>query len=161
MIQDVYPREAARWATCPNKFRSGTPAIGGGRGYGAALGPLNAIGLDRIQAGEQTLTGRLFRSALQAIEGLKILRPHLRQQPDRGAPLAASAVEVCNANDLLGLLDASGICNLAKWPTTCIPAPLQPPLRLVHRPGPALAFHHTFEEIDRFRRRTRKQRGFF
>ena len=71
MIQGV-GFDSSSWADLPHKFEAGTPAIG------------EAIGMDRIHAWEQQLTGRSF-ARLQAIEGLSILGPTPEQQPDRAA----------------------------------------------------------------------------
>jgi cysteine desulfurase/selenocysteine lyase len=144
MIQDVY-LEHSTWAGLPHKFEAGTPAIGEAIGMGAALDYLQAIGLDRIHAWEQQLTGRLFER-LQAIEGLTILGPTPEQQPDRGA-LAAFSVQGVHANDIAALLDSAGICIRSGHHCT---QPLHRHYGLSASARASLSFTTTPDEIDRF-----------
>ncbi|MCT0214195.1 MULTISPECIES: SufS family cysteine desulfurase [unclassified Synechococcus] len=144
MIQDVF-LETSTWAELPHKFEAGTPAIGEAVGMGAALDYLSALGLERIHAWEQQLTGRLFER-LQAIEGLRLLGPSPEQQPDRGA-LAAFTVDGLHANDLAALLDASGICIRSGHHCT---QPLHRHYGISASARASLSFTTTFEEIDRF-----------
>ena len=144
MIQDVY-LDHSSWAELPHKFEAGTPAIGEAIGMGAALDYLQGLGLDRIHAYEQQLTGLLF-DRLGAIDGVRVLGPTPQQQPDRGA-LAAFTVEGIHANDLAALLDSAGICIRSGHHCT------QPLHRLYGIAGSArasLSFTTTVEEIDRF-----------
>jgi cysteine desulfurase/selenocysteine lyase len=144
MIQDVY-LDHSSWAELPHKFEAGTPAIGEAIGMGAALDYLQGVGLDRIHAYEQQLTGLLF-DRLGAIDGVRVLGPTPQQQPDRGA-LAAFTVEGIHANDLAALLDSAGICIRSGHHCT------QPLHRLYGIAGSArasLSFTTTVEEIDRF-----------
>ncbi len=144
MIQDVY-LDHSSWAELPHKFEAGTPAIGEAIGMGAALDYLQGLGLDRIHAYEQQLTGLLF-DRLGAIDGVRLLGPTPQQQPDRGA-LAAFTVEGIHANDLAALLDSAGICIRSGHHCT------QPLHRLYGIAGSArasLSFTTTVEEIDRF-----------
>ena len=144
MIQDVY-LDHSSWAELPHKFEAGTPAIGEAIGMGAALDYLQGLGLDRIHAYEQQLTGLLF-DRLGAIDGVRVLGPTPQQQPDRGA-LAAFTVEGIHANDLAALLDSAGICIRSGHHCT------QPLHRLYGISGSArasLSFTTTVEEIDRF-----------
>jgi cysteine desulfurase/selenocysteine lyase len=144
MIQDVY-LDHSSWAGLPHKFEAGTPAIGEAIGMGAALDYLSGLGLDRIHAWEQQLTGHLF-SRLQAIDGLTILGPTPEQQPDRAA-LAAFHVEGVHANDLSALLDSAGICIRSGHHCT---QPLHRHYGLSGSARASLSFTTTREEIDRF-----------
>ena len=144
MIQDVY-LDHSSWAGLPHKFEAGTPAIGEAIGMGAALDYLQAIGLDRIHAWEQTLTRQLF-DRLQGIDGLTILGPTPEQQPDRGA-LAAFHVEGVHANDIAALLDSAGICIRSGHHCT---QPLHRHYGLSGSARASLSFTTTPEEIDRF-----------
>jgi len=144
MIQDVY-LDHSSWAGLPHKFEAGTPAIGEAIGMGAALDYLQAIGLDRIHAWEQTLTRQLF-DRLQGIDGLTILGPTPEQQPDRGA-LAAFHVDGVHANDIAALLDSAGICIRSGHHCT---QPLHRHYGLSGSARASLSFTTTPEEIDRF-----------
>jgi len=127
------------------KFEAGTPAIGEAIGMGAALDYLSGIGLDRIHAWEQTLTGRLWEG-LARIDGVRLLGPTPGRQPDRGA-LAAFAVEGVHAHDLAALLDVEGICIRSGHHCT---QPLHRQLGLTASARASLAFTTTPSEIDRF-----------
>jgi cysteine desulfurase/selenocysteine lyase len=144
MIQDVY-LDHSSWADLPHKFEAGTPAIGEAIGMGAAIDYLQALGMDRIHAWEQELTGRLFRR-LEAIEGVRILGPTPEQQPHRGA-LAAFTVEGLHANDIAALLDSAGICIRSGHHCT---QPLHRHYGLAGSARASLGFTTTPAEIDRF-----------
>ena len=144
MILDVY-LDHSTWAGLPHKFEAGTPAIGEAIGMGAALDYLETIGVDRIHAWEQQLTRQLF-DRLQAIDGLQILGPTPKQQPDRGA-LAAFHVEGVHANDIAALLDSAGICIRSGHHCT---QPLHRHYGLSASARASLSFTTTPEEIDRF-----------
>ena len=144
MIQDV-ELDTSTWADLPHKFEAGTPAIGEAIGMGAAIDYLQAIGMDRIHAWEQRLTRRLFER-LQAIDGLTILGPTPKQQPNRAA-LAAFHVEGLHANDIAALLDSSGICIRSGHHCT---QPLHRHYGLSGTARASLGFTTTEAEIDRF-----------
>ena len=144
MIQDVH-LDHSSWAELPHKFEAGTPAIGEAIAMGAALDYLSALGLERIHAWEQRLTLHLFER-LQSIEGVTILGPTPRQQPDRGA-LASFHVEGLHANDIAALLDSAGICIRSGHHCT---QPLHRHYGLAGTARASLSFTTTPEEIDRF-----------
>jgi cysteine desulfurase/selenocysteine lyase len=144
MIDEVF-LDRSTWASLPHKFEAGTPAIGEAIGMGAALDYLSGIGLDRIHAWEQTLTGRLWEG-LARIDGVRLLGPTPGRQPDRGA-LAAFAVEGVHAHDLAALLDVEGICIRSGHHCT---QPLHRQLGLTASARASLAFTTTPSEIDRF-----------
>jgi cysteine desulfurase/selenocysteine lyase len=144
MIQDVY-LDHSSWADLPHKFEAGTPAIGEAIGMGAAIQYLQGLGMARIHAWEQHLTGHLF-ARLQAIEGLRILGPTPAQQRGRAA-LAAFAVEGLHANDIAALIDSAGICIRSGHHCT---QPLHRHYGLAATARASLAFTNTLAEIDRF-----------
>ena len=144
MIQDVY-LDHSIWADLPYKFEAGTPAIAEAIGMGAALDYLQSIGMDKIKNWEQKLTLQLF-DRLESVDGLHILGPNPKQQPERGA-LASFTVEGMHANDIGALLDTSGICIRTGHHCT------QPLHRFYGLSGTArasLSFTNTTTEIDRF-----------
>ena len=144
MIEDVF-LDHSTWATLPHKFEAGTPAIGEAVGMGAAIGYLQEVGLDAIQAWEAALTRHLF-ARLQAIDGVRVLGPTPEQQPDRGA-LATFLVDGVHANDIAELIDASGIC-IRSGHHCC--QPLHRHYGVTASARASLSFITTMEEIDRF-----------
>lgn len=63
--------EKTTYADLPHKFEAGTPNIGGGIAFGAAINYMNAIGFDTISAYENELLEYATKKLLE-IEGLKI-----------------------------------------------------------------------------------------
>ncbi|MBK1721932.1 SufS family cysteine desulfurase [Thiocystis violacea] len=59
------------YAALPNKFEAGTPNISGAVGLGAAIGWIEALGLDRVSAHEQALL-RYATERLSQVAGLEI-----------------------------------------------------------------------------------------
>ena len=107
MIQEVFLNKFT-CADLPHKFEAGTPAIGEAIGMSEALIYLQEIGLEKIHSWEKKLNEYLFEK-LHSVNGINILGPHIKTQPNRGA-LATFTVDGVHANDIAALLDANGIC---------------------------------------------------
>ncbi|MBI4080590.1 MAG: cysteine desulfurase [Candidatus Levybacteria bacterium] len=73
MIREV-AIEKTTFAGLPNKFEAGTINIAGIVSLGAAIDFLNAIGMDRIQEHEKTLT-KYCMEALQNVDGITVFGP--------------------------------------------------------------------------------------
>ena len=73
MIETVQ-MSGSTYAPSPDRFEAGTPVISQAVALAAACDYLSAIGIDRIQAHEQVLTGRLL-DGLRALPGASVLGP--------------------------------------------------------------------------------------
>ena len=71
MIETVQ-MSGSTYAPSPDRFEAGTPVISQAVALAAACDYLSAIGIDRIQAHEQALTGRLL-DGLRALPGARVL----------------------------------------------------------------------------------------
>lgn len=103
MIKKVYLRTFTP-NDLPHKFEAGTPAIAEAIGFGAAVDYLNAIGMDRIAAHEQDVTGYALER-LQILEGLKILGPRASM---RGG-VVSFTLDGIHPHDVAQILDRDGI----------------------------------------------------
>ncbi len=73
MIETVQ-MSGSTYAPSPDRFEAGTPVISQAVALASACDYLSAIGIDRIQAHEQVLTGRLL-DGLRALPGASVLGP--------------------------------------------------------------------------------------
>jgi cysteine desulfurase/selenocysteine lyase len=64
--------ERSTWNVLPSKFEAGTPHIEGAVGLAAAIGYINGIGMDRIQAHERDLLA-YGTEALRQVPGLRLV----------------------------------------------------------------------------------------
>ncbi len=144
MIDEVY-EDHSTWADLPHKFEAGTPAIGEAIGMGVALNYLKSIGLEEINTYEQEITQYLFYK-LKDINGLHILGPSPKMQPERGA-LATFFIDGIHSNDIAELLDNSDIC-IRSGHHCC--QPLHRFYGLKSTARASLSFITTKEEIDFF-----------
>ncbi len=145
MIAEVF-LEHSTYADLPHKFEAGTPAIAEAIALGAAVDYLMGIGMDKIHAYEEELTGYLF-ALLSQITDVKIYGP-LPQIGGKGrAALAAFTVEGLDSSDISTLLDQEGVAIRSGHHCT------QPLHRLLGVTGTArasLSFYNTQAEIDAF-----------
>ncbi len=93
------------WAPIPHKFEAGTPPIVEAVGLGAAIDYISHIGLDRIHAHEQAVTGYLLEG-LASVSGVKVLGP--TDPTQRGGAVAFELAGV-HPHDVAQLLDSRGI----------------------------------------------------
>ncbi len=103
MIKKVYLRTFTP-NDLPHKFEAGTPAIAEAIGFGAAVDYLISIGMDRIAAHEQDVTGYALER-LQTLEGLKILGPRASM---RGG-VVSFTLDGIHPHDVAQILDRDGI----------------------------------------------------
>jgi cysteine desulfurase/selenocysteine lyase len=104
MIEWVHDTDCT-WNVIPHKFEAGTPNVGGAVGFGAAAAWLQAVGLDRVRAHEESLVARAMEG-LAALEGVTLFGP----PANRRSGAVSFAVEGLHPHDLAQLLDAEGIC---------------------------------------------------
>ena len=116
--------EGSTWNDLPWKFEAGTPSIAEGIGLGAAVDYLSAIGMDKIHAHEQFITGYALE-ALSEVKGLRALGPPVAQ---RGG-VVAFTLDGVHPHDISQILDQDGIairaghhCAMPLHQKLCIPA---------------------------------------
>ena len=102
MIESV-TFEKTTYAAPPNRFEAGTPDIAGVVGLDAAIRYVENIGIDAIEAWEQTLLVQATR-ALGEIEGLRIIG-----QAERKAAVISFVLDGIHAHDVGTALDQAGI----------------------------------------------------
>ncbi|WP_026891428.1 cysteine desulfurase [Lacrimispora aerotolerans] len=104
MIGNVH-EQSSTYAEVPRRFEAGTRNVGGEAGLAAAIGYLNSLGWDNIQAHERDLMTR-------ALKGLAEI-PHLTVygdlSPDKRHGVIAFNVEDVHPHDTASLLDSDGI----------------------------------------------------
>ncbi len=97
--------EKSTWAPIPHKFEAGTPPIAEVVGLGAALDYISHVGLDRIHAHEQAITGHLL-DGLATVSGVRVLGP---TDPTRRGGAVAFELDGVHPHDVAQLLDSRGI----------------------------------------------------
>ena len=103
MIETV-TLEHSTWAAPPARFEPGTPAIIEAAGLLAAIGYVNAIGMEAIEAHERALVEHASVT-LSRVPGLTLLG----SPQDRGGVFAFS-LDAAHPHDLSTFLDRRGIC---------------------------------------------------
>ena len=104
MIETVQ-MSGSTYAPSPDRFEAGTPVISQAVALAAACDYLSAIGLDRIQAHERALTGRLL-DGLRALPGAGVLGPDTTEL--RGSAVSF-VVDGVHPHDVGQSLDELGI----------------------------------------------------
>jgi len=104
MIEFVHD-ETTTWAPLPHKFEAGTPNSAGAVGLAAAVGYLQAIGMDRVRSHEQKLVA-LAQRRLKELGSVIIYGP---PAPERSGVLSFNVADV-HAHDLATILDSTGVC---------------------------------------------------
>jgi cysteine desulfurase / selenocysteine lyase len=108
--------EGATYAPPPARFEAGVPMTSQAIGLGAAVDYLSAIGMDRVKAHENELTGAALLK-LQDLPGVSIFGP--RGTEARGGAVAFS-IEGLHPHDASQVLDDSGIAvrvgHHCAWP---------------------------------------------
>jgi cysteine desulfurase/selenocysteine lyase len=97
--------EKSTWASIPHKFEAGTPPIVEAVGLGAAIDYLSYLGLDRIHAHEQAITGYLL-DGLATVSGAKVLGP---LDPAARGGAVSFELDGVHPHDVAQLLDSRGI----------------------------------------------------
>src|ERR1022692_236753 len=98
--------ESATWNELPYKFEAGTPPIAEAVGLGAAVNYLSALGMERVRAHEQELTGYMLRR-LAEVPGLRVVGP---PEPENRGGLASFTIEGMHAHDIAELAGRGGVC---------------------------------------------------
>ena len=139
MIENV-SFEGTTYAPVPQKFEAGTPDIASVIGFGAAIEYLEAIGMDRIAAYEQSLLV-YATERLSEIPGLRIIGPAKEK-----AAVISFVLEDAHPHDIGTVLDGEGIAIRAGHHCA------QPLMNRMGVPATARAsfsFYNTREDVDR------------
>jgi cysteine desulfurase/selenocysteine lyase len=95
--------EKTEYADPPQRFEAGTPNIAGVIGMGAAIDYLQAVGMDRITAQEQSLLD-YATAQLEQIDGLRIIG-----RARHKAGVISFVVEGAHPHDIGTVLDMEGV----------------------------------------------------
>ncbi|NKQ53769.1 cysteine desulfurase [Amycolatopsis sp. K13G38] len=113
---ELVTMERTTFAPPPQKFEAGVPMTSQVVGLGAAVDYLSAIGMDRIEAHEHTLTEAAV-AGLAKIDGVRLIGPP--EAKDRGATIAF-VVDGVHPHDAGQVLDSLGIAvrvgHHCAWP---------------------------------------------
>jgi cysteine desulfurase/selenocysteine lyase len=97
--------ERSTYAGIPHKFEAGTPPIVEAVGLGVALDYLSAIGMDKVRAHEEAITGYALEG-LATLPGVTVLGP--QQARGRGGAISFEVAGV-HPHDVSQVLDSRGI----------------------------------------------------
>ena len=139
MIESV-SFEGTTFAPVPQKFEAGTPDIASVIGFGAAVEYLEAIGMDRIAAYEQSLLVYATQQ-LEEIPGLRIIG-----RSKEKAAVISFVLEDVHPHDIGTVLDGEGIAIRAGHHCA------QPLMNRMGVPATARAsfsFYNTRDDVDR------------
>jgi cysteine desulfurase/selenocysteine lyase len=104
MIRTV-SMEGSTYADIPSRFEAGTPPIVEAVGLGAAVEYLGHVGMDKIRAHEEAITGYLLEG-LAGVKGVTVLGPLTAD--DRGGAVSFELAGV-HPHDVSQLLDSRGV----------------------------------------------------
>ena len=142
MIASVSLQDGSRWSGTPERFEAGTSAIAEGIGLGAAVGFLQAIGMEQVREHESDLVAYALER-LAAAPGVRVLGP-----PDaaaRGA-LVSFTLEGVHPHDIAEILGAQGVCVRAGHHCA---QPLMRRFGVAATARASFAVHNTREDVDR------------
>ncbi len=142
------------YADIPARFEAGTPAIGEAIAFGEACDYLNDIGMARIHAHEQALSGYAL-DRLSSVSGLRLVGPESLE--NRGGVFSFT-LDGVHPHDIAAILDGEGIAVRAGH--HCC----QPLHTLLDAPATTRAsfyLYNTAEEIDRLAVGLEKARRMF
>ncbi len=138
MIEDVR-FEKTKFRNPPEKFEAGTPDIAGVIGLGAAIDFLQDIGIERLEAYEQSLL-EYATVALSSIPGIRFIGTAARK-----ASVLSFVIPGVPNERIANHLDRHGIAVRAGHHCAL---PAQRHFGLESTVRPSLAFYNTHEEVD-------------
>jgi cysteine desulfurase/selenocysteine lyase len=117
--------EHSEWATIPNKFEAGTPAIAEAIGLGAAVDYLSDLGMEAVRAHEKELTAYALERLVE-VPGLTVYGP--TDLAVRGG-VTAFALDGAHPHDIATILDSEAVavraghhCAMPLHKRLCLPA---------------------------------------
>ncbi len=96
--------EGSTWNDLPYKFEAGTPSIAEMIGLGYAVDYLTALGMERVQAHEHTLTAYAL-DRLAEVPGITLYGPDASKK----GGVATFTMQGIHAHDVAQMLDAEGV----------------------------------------------------
>ncbi|EAE0107382.1 cysteine desulfurase [Listeria monocytogenes] len=129
------------WKELPWKFEAGTPIIGGAIALGAAIDYLAEVGLENIQAHEQTLASYAIEE-MSKIEGITIYGP---KDASKRCGLVTFNLEGAHPHDIATILDEDGVAIRAGHHCA---QPLMKWLDVSSTARASFYIYNTKEEID-------------
>ena len=135
-------RERSTWNDLPHKFEAGTSAATEAVGLGAAVGYLDAIGMEHIRAHERDLTAYALER-LPEIDGIQLYGP---SDLDHRGGVVSFAIEGMHPHDIAELCDREAVCVRAGHHCA------QPLMRCLGVGATARASFHVYnsrDEVDR------------
>ncbi|MCX7681975.1 MAG: cysteine desulfurase [Anaerolineae bacterium] len=129
------------WASLPEKFEAGTPAIAEAVGLGAAVDYLERVGMEAIHAHEKALTAYAMES-LAALPGVRLIGPPAEER----SGVIAFTVASIHPHDLAYALDRQGIAIRAGLHCA---QPLHERLGLAATARVSFYLYNTREEVER------------
>jgi cysteine desulfurase/selenocysteine lyase len=144
--------ESTVYNELPYKFEAGTPNIAGVIGLGAAIDYLQAIGMQRIVAYEQTLHDHMV-AELGAIEGIRLIGT-----AENKTSVQSFLLDDIHAHDLGTILDHQGVA--IRTGHHCA-MPLMTRFGIAGTARASVALYNTIDEIDRLVASLLKARSLF
>lgn len=146
--------DRAEFLPAPQRFEAGTQQVAQAIGLAAAVGFLDRIGMDRVEAWERDLGGRMLEG-LRSIPGIRVLGP---DDPAHRVGIAAFDVDGVHAHDVGQFLDDRGVA--VRVGHHCA-QPLHHRLGVTASTRASAYLYTTAEEIDRFLDAVDGVRAFF
>lgn len=146
--------EHAQYLDSPVRFEAGTQRISQAVAWAEAVRYLEKIGMDRIEAWEAELGGRLARGITE-IDGVRLLGP---EPGVERVGLASIDVAGVHAHDVGQLLDVAGIA--VRVGHHCA-QPLHRELGLTASTRASTYLYNTTDDVDRFLDELSRVRGYF
>ena len=135
MISRVWD-DHATYNRLPHKFEAGTPNVEGAVGLAAAIGYLEAVGLDNIAQHEVALA-QVAIERLRQVDGVTVYGPQ-----DHRAGVVSFTYGDIHPHDIATILDQDGICIRAGHHCT------QPLMRRLNVPATARASFYLYNDRD-------------
>jgi cysteine desulfurase/selenocysteine lyase len=136
MISDVQ-LNSSTWAPIPHRFEAGTPPFVEAVGLAAAIGYLEAIGMETVAAHDEELT-RYALDRLGAVSGLTIYGP---ADTKRRGGVVSFTIEGIHPHDIATILDGEGIAIRAGHHCA------RPLARTIGAPATARASFYVYNEM--------------
>ncbi|HAT54699.1 MAG TPA: cysteine desulfurase CsdA [Lactobacillus sp.] len=153
MINFVHRYEST-WNDLPWKFEAGTQNIAGAVGLGAAVDYLEQIGMDNVQAHEQTLVNSLLPQ-LTADDQIEVYGPH---DPAKHTGVIAFNIKGLHPHDVATALDMEGVAVRAGHHCA---QPLMETLGLVATARASLYIYNTQDDVDHLIHALNETKEFF
>ncbi len=132
--------EGSTWNDLPYKFEAGTPAIAEVIGLGYAVDYLSELGMDKVHAYEQIITGYALER-LAEVPGLTVYGP---DSSKKGAVAAFSFPDI-HAHDVAQVLDSEGVAVRAGHHCAM---PLHEHLKISATARASFYLYNTLSEVD-------------